>query len=146
MQLPDELKVAIDGDAFCAMATHLNTNEIQNHLMWIDYLGENLIINTEKGRQKTYNIRSDNNISLVIFEPQAMYSSWEIRGEVEKVIDDISANQHIDKLSNRYTGHPYNRENNLSWDDAQIKDREMWKIKVNKLISMVRPQAKSDPE
>ncbi|OUW44479.1 MAG: hypothetical protein CBD49_00625 [Acidimicrobiaceae bacterium TMED189] len=146
MQLPDELKIAIDGDAFCAMATHLNTNEIQNHLMWIDYLGENLIINTEKGRQKTYNIRSDNNISLVIFEPQAMYSSWEIRGEVEEVIDDISANQHIDKLSNRYTGHPYNRENNVSWDDAQIKDREMWKIKVNKLISMVRPQAKSDPE
>jgi len=146
MQLPDELKVAIDGDAFCAMATHLNTNEIQNHLMWIDYLGENLIINTEKGRQKTYNIRSDNNISLVIFEPQAMYSSWEIRGEVEEVIDDISANQHIDKLSNRYTGHPYNRENNVSWDDAQIKDREMWKIKVNKLIPMVRPQAKSDPE
>jgi len=146
MQLPDELKVAIDGDAFCAMATHLNTNEIQNHLMWIDYLGENLIINTEKGRQKTFNIRSDNNISLVIFEPQAMYSSWEIRGEVEEVIDDISANRHIDKLSNRYTGHPYNRENDVSWDDAQIKDREMWKIKVNKLISMVRPQAKSDPE
>ena len=75
-----------------------------------------------------------------------MYSSWEIRGEVEEVIDDISANQHIDKLSNRYTGHPYNRENNVSWDDAQIKDREIWKIKVNKLISMVRPQAKSDPE
>ena len=75
-----------------------------------------------------------------------MYSSWEIRGEVEEVIDDISANQHIDKLSNRYTGHPYNRENNVSWHDAQIKDREMWKIKVNKLISMVRPQAKSDPE
>ena len=146
MQLPDKLKVAIDGDAFCAMATHLNTNEIQNHLMWIDYLGENLIINTEKGRQKTYNIRSDNNISLVIFEPQAMYSSWEIRGEVEEVIDDNSANRHIDKLSNRYTGHPYNRENDVSWDDAQIKDREMWKIKVNKLISMVRPQAKSDPE
>ena len=146
MQLPDELKVAIDGDAFCAMATHLNTNEIQNHLMWIDYLGENLIINTEKGRQKTFNIRSDNNISLVIFEPQAMYSSWEIRGEVEEVIDDNSANLHIDKLSNRYTGHPYNRENDVSWDDAQIKDREMWKIKVNKLISMVRPQAKSDPE
>ena len=146
MQLPDELKIAIDGDAFCAMATHLNTNEIQNHLMWIDYLGENLIINTEKGRQKTFNIRSDNNISLVIFEPQAMYSSWEIRGEVEEVIDDNSANRHIDKLSNRYTGHPYNRENDVSWDDAQIKDREMWKIKVNKLISMVRPQAKSDPE
>lgn len=146
MQLPQELKVAIDGNAFCAMATHLNTHEIQNHLMWIDYLDNNLIINTEKGRQKTYNIRDNNNISLVIFEPHAMYSSWEIRGIVEEVIDNESANNHIDKVSNRYTGHPYNREENVSWDEAQIKDREMWKIKVSKLISMVRPQAKSDPE
>ena len=91
-------------------------------------------------------IRSDNNISLVIFEPDAMYSSWEIRGEVQEVIDDSSANTHIDKLSNRYTGHPYNRAHDISWKDAHIKDREMWKIKINKLISMVRPQAKSDPE
>ena len=146
MQLPQELKVAIDGNAFCAMATHLNTHEIQNHLMWIDYLDNNLIINTEKGRQKTYNIRDNNNISLVIFEPHAMYSSWEIRGIVEEVIDNESANNHIDKVSNRYTGHPYNRDENVSWDEAQIKDREMWKIKVSKLISMVRPQAKSEPE
>lgn len=146
MQLPQELKAAIDGNAFCATATHLNTHEIQNHLMWIDYLDNNLIINTEKGRQKTYNIRDNNNISLVIFEPHAMYSSWEIRGIVEEVIDNESANNHIDKVSNRYTGHPYNREENVSWDEAQIKDREMWKIKVSKLISMVRPQAKSDPE
>ena len=146
MQLPDELKISIDRNAFCAMATHLNMNEIQNHLMWIDYVGENLVINTEKGRQKTFNIRSDKNISLVIFEPQAMYSSWEIRGEVQEVIDDSTANNHIDRLSNRYTGHPYNRDNDVSWEEAQIKDREMWKIKINKLISMVRPQAKSDPE
>ena len=146
MQLPDELKTAINGNAFCAMATHLNTNEIQNHLMWIDYLENSLIINTEKGRQKTYNIRNDNNISLVIFEPEAMYSSWEIRGIVEMVIDDHSANEHIDKLSNRYTGHPYNRDKDITWDEAEIKDREMWKIKVNKLVSMVRPQAKSEPE
>lgn len=146
MQLPDELKTAINGNAFCAMATHLNTNEIQNHLMWIDYLENGLIINTEKGRQKTYNIRNDNNISLVIFEPEAMYSSWEIRGIVEMVIDDHSANEHIDKLSNRYTGHPYNRDKDTTWDEAEIKDREMWKIKVNKLVSMVRPQAKSEPE
>ena len=146
MQLPDELKIAIDRNAFCAMATHLNMTEIQNHLMWIDYVGENLVINTEKGRQKTFNIRSDKNISLVIFEPQAMYSSWEIRGEVQEVIDDSTANNHIDRLSNRYTGHPYNRDNDVSWEEAQIKDREMWKIKINKLISMVRPQAKSDPE
>ena len=31
-------------------------------------------------------------------------------------------------------------------DEAGIKDRELWVIEVSKLNSMIRPQAKSDPE
>ena len=141
MQLPDELKVAIDANAYCAIATHLNENVIQNHLMWIDYEGETLIINTEKGRQKTLNIRNNRNISLVIFKPDAMYISWEIRGVVEEVVDDESANKQIDEVSKRYTGHLYARDNNTSWIDSKIKDREMWRIKIEKLVAMNRPAA-----
>jgi general stress protein 26 len=141
MQLPDELKVAIDTNAYCAIATHLNENVIQNHLMWIDYEDESLIINTEKGRQKTLNIRNNRNISLVIFKPDAMYISWEIRGVVEEVVDDESANKQIDEVSKRYTGHLYARDNNTSWKDAKIKDREMWRIKIEKLVAMNRPAA-----
>ena len=37
MQLTKELKNAIEKNAFAAIATHLESNEIQNHLMWIDY-------------------------------------------------------------------------------------------------------------
>ena len=37
MQLPNELKQAIDNNAFCSIATKINENEIQNHLMWVDY-------------------------------------------------------------------------------------------------------------
>tara|TARA_Y100000748_G_C15426576_1_gene461558 strand:+ start:79 stop:528 length:450 start_codon:yes stop_codon:yes gene_type:complete len=142
MQLPNDLKKAIESNAFCAMATHVNDNVIQNHLMWIDYEDESLIINTEKGRQKTLNIRNNRNISLVIFKPEAMYISWEIRGFVEKVIDDESANKQIDKVSKRYTGHPYARDNDTSWTDAKIKNREMWKIKIDKIVAMNRPAAK----
>ena len=32
MQLPIELKQAIDNNAFCALATKVNEKEIQNHL------------------------------------------------------------------------------------------------------------------
>tara|TARA_B100000035_G_C20897504_1_gene507864 strand:+ start:330 stop:779 length:450 start_codon:yes stop_codon:yes gene_type:complete len=141
MQLPQDLKEAIDTNAYCAIATHLNENVIQNHLMWIDYVDETLIINTEKGRQKTLNIRNNRNISLVVFKPDAMYISWEIRGIVEEVIDDESANKQIDKVSKRYTGHLYARDNKTSWADAKIKDREMWRIKIEKLVAMNRPAA-----
>ena len=145
MQLPNELKDAIDNNAFCAISTHAPNGEIQTHLMWIDYKDNQLIINTEKDRKKAQNIRSNNSISLVIFHPEAMYSSWEVRGEVVEIIEDISANDHIDDISIRYTGKPYRRELNEPWSE-DIKSREMWIISVSKLISMIRPQAKSESE
>jgi len=146
MQLSLELKKAIDNNAFTAIATILSNGEIQNHLMWVDYKDDFLLINTEKGRQKTLNIRENNSITLVVFEPSEMYSSWEVRGRVVEIIEDHTANEHIDKLSNRYTKHPYAREDPISWDEAGIKDRELWIIEVDRLNSMIRPQAKSEPE
>ena len=146
MQLSLELKKAIDNNAFTAIATHLSSGEIQNHLMWIDYKDDSLLINTEKGRKKTLNIRENNSITLVVFEPSAMYSSWEIRGRVIEIIDDQTANEHIDKLSNRYTNNPYAREGSISWEEAGIKDRELWIVEIDRLNSMIRPQAKSEPE
>ncbi len=146
MQLSLELKKAIDNNAFTAIATILSNGEIQNHLMWVDYKDDSLLINTEKGRQKTLNIRENNSITLVVFEPSEMYSSWEVRGRVVEIIEDHTANEHIDKLYNRYTKHPYAREDPISWDEAGIKDRELWIIEVDRLNSMIRPQAKSEPE
>ena len=146
MQLPNELKLAIDNNAFCAIATKVNDLEIQNHLMWVDYKDNHILINTEQGRKKTENIRIYKNLSLVIFHPSEMYSSWEVRGIVENIIDDESANNHIDYLSNRYMNKPYLRSQGVSWEEANIKSREIWEVNVKKIISMVRPQAKSEPE
>ena len=52
MQLPDELKQAIDNNAFCALSTKINEKEMQNHLMWVDYKDNKILINTEQGRKK----------------------------------------------------------------------------------------------
>ena len=147
MQLPIELKQAIDNNAFCALATKINEKEIQNHLMWVDYKEDKILINTEQGRKKTKNIRQEPNISVVIFHPTDMYTCWEIRGVVKTIVQDSTANEHIDYLSNRYTGKPYGRTKEVTWDEAGFTNREIWEIKVNKVISMVsRAQEKSDSE
>ena len=52
MQLPNELKQAIDNNAFCAIATKVNEKELQNHLMWIDYADNKILINTEQSFEK----------------------------------------------------------------------------------------------
>ena len=46
MQLSEELKEAINNNAFCAISTHLNSSEIQTHLMWVDYQDNFILINT----------------------------------------------------------------------------------------------------
>ena len=48
MQLPSELKIAIDNNAFCAIATSIDENIIQNHFMWVDYKENNILINKAK--------------------------------------------------------------------------------------------------
>ena len=147
MQLPNELKKAIDNNAFCALATKMNEQEIQNHLMWIDYKENKILINTEQGRKKTENIRHEPNISLFIFHPSDMYTCWEIRGIVEKIVQDPTANEHIDYLSNRYSGKPYGRTKEVTWDEAGFTSREIWEITVSKVIPMVsRAQEKSVSE
>ena len=86
-------------------------------------------------------------MSIVIFHPSDMYSSWEIRGRVETIVQDTTANDHIDYLSNRYLGKPYKRTKDISWEQAGIKSREIWEVEVSKVLSMVsRPQAKSASE
>jgi hypothetical protein len=147
MQLPNKLIQAIDNNAFCAIATKVNEKELQNHLMWIDYADNKILINTEQGRKKTENIRSDPYLTVVIFHPSEMYQSWEIRGTVENIVQGQRANDHIDFLSNRYLGKPYKRPKEVSWEQANIKSREIWEVTIDKIISMVsRPQKKSTSE
>ena len=147
MQLSNQLKEAIDNNAFCAIATKVNEKELQNHLMWVDYALNTILINTEQGRKKTENIRLNPYLTVVIFHPSDMYQSWEIRGTVENIVQGQSANDHIDYLSNRYLGKPYKRAKDVSWEQANIKSREIWEVTIDKIISMVsRPQEKSASE
>ena len=147
MQLSNQLKEAIDNNAFCAIATKVNEKELQNHLMWVDYAENTILINTEQGRKKTENIRLNPYLTVVIFHPSDMYQSWEIRGTVENIVQGQSANDHIDYLSNRYLGEPYKRSKDVSWEQANIKSREIWEVTIDKIISMVsRPQEKSASE
>ena len=136
MNIPSELKSVIEDSGFAALATHNSKTEIQNHLMWIDYEEDRFLINTEQGRKKTENIRLDETLTLLIFHPNQMYRSWEVRGRVEEVKEGKSANNHIDKLSQRYLNKPYKREKGISWESAGIKDREIWVINADKIITM----------
>ncbi len=124
MQLPNELKQAIDNNAFCALSTKINEKEMQNHLMWVDYKDNKILINTEQGRN-----------------PSDMYTCWEIRGVVKNIVQDSTANDHIDYLSNRYSGKPYGRTENVTWEQAGFKSREI-EISKKDFLQIILPECR----
>lgn len=144
MVIPEKLKSLIEESAFAALATYINNGEIQNHLMWIDYEYNNLLINTEQERKKTENIRRDAKLTLLVFHPTEMYRSWEVRGRVIEINQGEDANNHIDKLSQRYINKPYKRDEGVAWKDANIKDREIWIIEPEKIIPMSSLRSQSN--
>jgi PPOX class probable F420-dependent enzyme len=89
--------------AFAHLATLMPDGSPQVTPVWIDYDGEHLLVNTAIGRQKYCNVKRDPRVSVEIMDPEDPYRYVEIRGIVE-VITTEGAEDHIDKLANKYRG------------------------------------------
>ncbi len=82
--------------------------------VWIDTDGVNLLVNTATGRLKINNVKRDSRVAIAVFDPKDPYSRVV---NVTGVVTDITkagAVEHINKLSEKYTGNNiYQGHNNL---------------------------------
>lgn len=76
--------------------------------VWIGYDAEanRLLVNTERGRQKERNVAEDPTVGVSMVDPENPYRHLSVTGEVDGVTEE-GAREHIDELSQRYTGDPY---------------------------------------
>ncbi len=75
----------------------------QSSIVWVDYDGEHLLINTTLERQKGRNMRANPKVTLLVIDP-GNTSRWiEVRGQVTEMTTD-GAEAHADLLTQRYTG------------------------------------------
>ena len=104
--LPDALLTLLRGAAPCFVATLMPDGSPQLTETWVDTDGEHVVINTVEGFQKVRNLRRDPRLSLNVCDPADVSRYFEVRGHVV----DITAEggwEHIEQLSQRYTGGPY---------------------------------------
>ncbi len=95
------------GENFAALTTLLPSGHPQTQLMWVDADDEHLLINTEVHRQKFKNIERDRRVTLTIWDREDPYRFVEVRGEVVEKVKGPEARKHIDELSQKYHGRPY---------------------------------------
>ena len=75
--------------------------------VWIDLEGDNLAILTGPGSRKARNLERDPRLAISIIDVDQPYASALIRGQVVEFLEGDRAWEIIDRISRKYTGHPY---------------------------------------
>lgn len=108
------------GPNFGVITTMMPSGNLQNHYIWVNTDGERLVVNTEVHRQKYKNIERDPRVTLTIRDEQDPYRYAEARGEVVETVTGQEARDHIDELSQKYNGAPYDP------DDIKTERVMLW--------------------
>ena len=87
------------------LTTLMTNGQPQSSLVWCDFDGECVCVNTTLERQKGRNLSRNPNASLLIFDPENTARFIQIRGQVE--IIQVGALEHLDEITRKYTEHPH---------------------------------------
>lgn len=99
--------LASTGKNYAALAIHLPSGQIMNHVMWVDASEDQILINTEVHRAKYKAMMANPDVTVTIMKSGNPYSYAEVRGRVIGEVRGDEARAHIDQLSQRYTGTDY---------------------------------------
>ncbi len=97
--------------AFLFLATVNAKGQPQVSPVWFDHDGEHILINTNEGRLKDRNMKSQADVGMVIQDPKDPYRYLGIRGRVVSFTRE-GADEHINMLSMRYYNKPWTRREN----------------------------------
>jgi PPOX class probable F420-dependent enzyme len=73
----------------------------QSSIVWVDYDGEYVLINTTLERQKGRNMQANPKVTILVIDPKDSSRWVEVRGQVIELTRD-GAESHADKLTQRY--------------------------------------------
>jgi PPOX class probable F420-dependent enzyme len=86
-----------------ALTTVMPDGSPQTSVVWCDFDGTRMRVNTMRGFRKEKNMRANPRVTLLCFDPKRPLRSLEIRGVVDEMTED-GAVEHLDGLSLKYTG------------------------------------------
>lgn len=88
-------------ETFAHLGTVMPDGVPQITPVWVDHDGDDVLVNTARGRQKERNLSRDPRVGVCVLDPDDPYRYVSIRGRVTEITEDGAA-QHIDKLARRY--------------------------------------------
>ena len=99
MALTDAVRAFLDEPRFAALATLNADGSVQQTVMWFARRGDEILMNTARGRKKDRNLLRDRRVSVCVEEG---YRYVTIAGEITLVEDQLIAQADIRALAERY--------------------------------------------
>ncbi len=105
--IPDSHRDLLNGPRVAALTTVMPDGQPQTTVVWCNFDGTYLMVNTMRGFQKERNMRANPRVTLLAYDPRDTLRALEVRGRVVEMTED-GALAHLDALSELYTGRtPY---------------------------------------
>ncbi len=99
--IPDSHVDLLQRGVHGVLATMMPDGAPQSSIVWTDYDGEYILINTTLERQKGRNMQRNPKVTLLVIDPQNSSRWVEVRGIVRELTTE-GAEAHADKLTQRY--------------------------------------------
>jgi PPOX class probable F420-dependent enzyme len=114
------------------LTTVMPDGQPQMSIVWADYDGQHVLINTTLERQKGKNMRANPMVNVLLIDPNNGSRYLEIRGEVAGYTED-GAIQHVDKQTQAYSNH---KQKHYYGDIYPVEQRE----KETRVIFKITPK------
>jgi PPOX class probable F420-dependent enzyme len=101
--IPETFLDLVDGLQVAALTTVMPDGRPQTTVVWCDFDGTYVRVNTMRGFRKERNMRLNPRVTLLCYDPHQPLRYLEIRGRVIEMTE-TGALDHLDGLSARYTG------------------------------------------
>jgi PPOX class probable F420-dependent enzyme len=106
-QIPDAYLDLIRGPRVAALTTMMPDGTPQTTVVWCNFDGTHVMVNTMRGFQKEKNMGRNPKVTLLCYDPRQGLRSLEVRGTVVEMTEEGALEQ-LDGLSELYTGQrPY---------------------------------------
>ena len=104
-EIPASHRDLVDCPGVAALTTVTTSGYPQTSVVWCDFDGEYVRVNTMRDFAKERNMRRDPRVTLLCYDPRRPLRYLEIRGRVVEMTEEGAA-QHLDDLASKYAGRP----------------------------------------
>jgi PPOX class probable F420-dependent enzyme len=125
--LPERLLTMLEAPSACLIATTNPDGAPQLTETWVDTDGKHVLINTVDGFRKLKNIARDPRVAVSVLDREDPATYYSLACTVISA-ETAGAAEHIEKLSQKYTGGPYQ---NYGGRDAT---RVLLTIRVDRIV------------